>query len=31
MAWLVDLIREFGFGIVFLNVLIEQLSHLTKE
>ena len=26
MAWLVDLIREFGFGIVFLNVLIEQLG-----
>lgn len=26
MGWLVDLIREHGFGIVFLNVLIEQLG-----
>ncbi|QNP48518.1 VTT domain-containing protein [Diaphorobacter aerolatus] len=26
MTWLVDLIHEFGFGIVFLNVLIEQLG-----
>lgn len=26
MGWLVDLIREFGLGIVFLNVLIEQLG-----
>lgn len=26
MAWVVDLIREFGLGIVFLNVLVEQLG-----
>ncbi|QXZ08556.1 VTT domain-containing protein [Comamonas sp. Y33R10-2] len=26
MEWMVDLIREYGFGIVFLNVLIEQLG-----
>ncbi len=26
MTWLMDLIREYGFGIVFLNVLIEQLG-----
>jgi membrane protein DedA with SNARE-associated domain len=26
MGFVVDLIREYGFGIVFLNVLIEQLG-----
>lgn len=26
MGWLVDLIREYGLGIVFLNVLVEQLG-----
>ena len=26
MNWLMDLIREYGFGIVFLNVLVEQLG-----
>lgn len=26
MGWIVDLIREYGLGVVFLNVLIEQLG-----
>ncbi|MDU7588889.1 MAG: sulfurtransferase, partial [Acidovorax sp.] len=26
MGFLVDLIREYGLGVVFLNVLIEQLG-----
>ncbi|WP_353233944.1 rhodanese-like domain-containing protein [Diaphorobacter ruginosibacter] len=26
MTWLMDLIREYGFGVVFLNVLVEQLG-----